>query len=300
MTAVSRRDFMKGAAAATAAGSWMLQHAVGEETAARSTIYVVHGTDPAGMLQAGIERMGGWGAFIKQGKKVTLKPNAAWASLPEQGGNTDPVLVGACVSSCLKAGAGSVVVPEKPCSDAKQSFSMSGIWDAVKKAKGTMYAPKDGEHFRKTELPGAQTLKEADVVGDVLDADCLINMPVAKSHSGATLTLSMKNWMGSVQDRGAWHRMGLHQCIADFSTLVKPSLIVIDATRIMLTKGPRGPGELAHPNQIILGTDPVAVDAYAATLFEKEPFSIPHIQIAHDMKIGCGNLKQVEVVEIRA
>ena len=106
------------------------------------------------------------------------------------------------------------------------------------------------------------------------------NMPVAKHHSGATLTLSMKNWMGSIanEDRRAWHRDGLHQCIADFSTFIRPKLVVIDATRIMLTKGPQGPGDLEHPNEVILSTDPVAADAYAATLFKKAPFDIGHIQ----------------------
>ena len=104
--------------------------------------------------------------------------------------------------------------------------------------------------------------------------------------------------MGSVKDRRAWHNKGLDQCIADFSTLVRPALIVVDATRIMLTGGPRGPGTLAHPNQLVFGTDPVAVDAYAAALFKKKPFDIPHIQIAHEMGIGCGDLSKVNVEHI--
>jgi uncharacterized protein (DUF362 family) len=147
-------------------------------------------------------------------------------------------------------------------------------------------------------IPKGISLKEAEVVGDVLDSDCLINMPVAKHHGGAGLTISMKNWMGSVSDRGSWHRNNLHQCIADFSTLVKPNLIVVDATRIMLTNGPRGPGKMAYPDQLIFGTDPVAVDAYAATLFEKQPFSIGYIKKAHEMGTGCGNLDEVRIEHI--
>jgi len=123
-------------------------------------------------------------------------------------------------------------------------------------------------------------------------------MPVAKHHRAAGVTLSMKNWLGSVQDRGAWHRNGLHQCIADFSTFIKPKLIVIDATRIMLTNGPRGPGEMANPNEIILSTDPVAADAYAATLFKKKPMEIGAIRIAHEMGIGMADPANVELVRI--
>ncbi len=249
------------------------------------------------MLRTGIERLGGWPAFVKPGRAVVLKPNAAWASLPEQGGNTHPDLVEHCVRACLAAGAGEVIVPEKTCSPAKDAFRMSGIEAAVKRAGGRMYTPR-AEHFQTVDLPRAVNLKQAAVIRDVLEAACLINMPVAKSHGGATLTLSMKNWMGVVQDRGFWHRNKLHQCIADFSTFLRPNLIIIDATRIMLTGGPRGPGKLAHPHQVIFGTDPVAADAYAATLFGKQPFDIQHIRLAHEMGVGCGDLASVKIEHV--
>lgn len=297
MKDINRRDFMKTAAATAVVGSFLPKAVLAD--IAKSTIYVVHGMNIKKMVKLGIARMGGWKAFVKKGEKVTIKPNIAWPSRPEQGGNTDPVLVGECVAACKTAGASEVVVPENPCGNPKQSFPMSGIEDAVKKAGGRIYVAKKREYFRKKDLPKAKNLKHADVVIDVMDTGCLINMPVAKNHGSSVLTLSMKNWMGSVRDRGFWHGHNLHQCIADFSTFIKPSLIIIDATRIMLTRGPRGPGELDHPNQLIFGRDPVAVDAYAATLFKKKPFDIPHIKIAHEMGIGCGDLSKVNVVHLK-
>ncbi len=105
--------------------------------------------------------------------------------------------------------------------------------------------------------------------------------------------------MGSVKNRKIWHSSNLHQCIADFSTFIKPSLIIIDATHIMTTRGPRGPGKMAFPNQLVFGTDPVAVDAYSATLFDKQPFDIPYIKIAHEMKIGCGDLTRIHVEHVQ-
>ncbi|MFC1498764.1 DUF362 domain-containing protein [Verrucomicrobiota bacterium] len=296
MRRINRRDFIKNTAVVTAASSFLTVESLAAET--KTTVYVVHGKDISKMVQAGIDRLGGWSAFVKKGEKVTIKPNIAWASRPEQGGNTDPTLVGECVAACKAAGASEVIVPENTCNKPKYSFPMSGVEDAVKKAGGKIYAAGDAKYFKKVELPKAKSLKEAEVVKDVLDTGCLINMPVAKSHKAATLTLSMKNWMGSIKDRGFLHGNNLHQCIADISTLIKPSLIIIDATRIMLTNGPRGPGKLDYPNQLIFGTDPVAVDAYAATLFKKEPFDIPHVKIAHEMKIGCGDLARVKVEHI--
>ncbi len=300
---VTRRRFLAAITAAAAGAAcrpaWSAATGTVAATASRgAALWVVHGTDIAAMLQAGMEKMGGWAAFVKPGQPVVLKPNAAWASLPEQGGNTDPDLVENCVRACLAAGAKEVIVPEKPCSPAKDAFSMSGIEAAVKRAGGRMYTPA-AKHFQTVDLPRGVSLKQAAVIRDVLEAPCLINMPVAKSHGGATLTLSMKNWMGVVQDRGFWHKNKLHQCIADFSTLVRPHLIIVDATRIMLTGGPRGPGKLAHPHQLIFGVDPVAVDAYAATLFDKQPFDIQHIRLAHEMGIGCGDLGAVAVEHVK-
>lgn len=287
--------------AATALGSMCLPRMAWTASGAgsSSTIYVVHGSDPDRMLAAGIARLGGWVNFVKPRQNVVLKPNAAWASLPEQGGNTTPALVECCIRECLRAGASAVVVPEKSCSSTKDAFERSGIEAAVKRSGGRMYSP-ESKHFKHVAIPRGVNLKEADVVRDVLEAPCLINMPVAKSHASATLTISMKNWMGSVSDRGYWHAHNLHQCIADFSTFIKPSLIVVDAMRIMTTHGPQGPGKLEYPNQLIFGADPVAVDAYAATLFGKQPFDVLYIKLAHDMGVGCGDLKQVQVVHVDA
>ncbi len=308
MRKVSRRRFLQTLAVAGAGGivagpARAFQAAEKpEETKATkktATIYVVEGKDIPKMVAAGIAAAGGWARFVKQGKKATVKVNAAWNSTPEQGGNTAPALAGEVVAACIKAGASEVVVPENPCSGEK-AFEASGIGDAVKAAGGKMFLLSKPEQYRTVKLPQAKKLLEANIAIDVLDTGCLINMPVAKSHGGSVLTLSMKNWMGSVQDRGFWHRSDLHQCIADCSTFIKPNLIIMDATRIMLTDGPRGPGKLAYPGQIIFGTDPVACDAYATTLFDKQPFDIPSIKMAHDMGVGCGDLASIEIVRLKA
>ena len=300
MRPIHRREFLKtsvAAAAALAAGPGRLWAA---DAAPAPRVIAVHGTDIPLMLQTGIAASGGWAAFVKPGGSVTLKPNAGWASTPEQGANTHPALVEACARACLAAGAADVVIPENSCSPSDKSFEMSGIAAAARRAGARLYALEDAGLFQAVEIPRGVKLKSAEIARDLLAADCLINLPVAKSHGGATLTIGMKNWMGAVRDRGFWHRNNLHQCIADFSSRVKAHLNILDATRIMVAKGPRGPGPLEHPNQIVLGTDPVAVDAYAATLFGKEPFAIPYIRIAHDMGIGCGDLARVEVRHLQA
>ena len=300
MATMPRRDFLKTAAATAAALAFAPRRLFAEPGAPAARVVVAHGTEIPRMLAAGLAALGGWGAFVKPGQKATIKPNAGWASTPEQGANTHPQLVEEAIRACRAAGASEVVLPENSCSPSAKSFAMSGIGAAAKNAGGRLYEPDDDKDFVEVAVPGGKTLKQVAVVRDVLDTGCLINMPVAKTHGGAKLTLGLKNWMGSVRDRGFWHRRGLHQCIADFGTLVKAHLTIVDATRIMVTNGPRGPGELKTPNQLVLGTDPVAVDAYAATLFGMQPFAVPHIQIAHDMGLGCGDLAKIDVQHVEA
>ncbi|MCL1919790.1 MAG: DUF362 domain-containing protein [Kiritimatiellaeota bacterium] len=299
MRTMKRRSFLKTTASVAAASA--LPAVVRAEDEPAATVVVVHGKDIPKMLEAGIAKMGGWDKFVKSGAKVTLKPNVAWNSKPEEGGNTHPDLVRACVKAVEAKGASKISIPENTCHDENATFKTSGVEEALKGTKARLYRPAAGD-YQKVDVPKGQICKSAEVPKDVLSCDCLINMPVAKHHSGATLTLSMKNWMGSVSNetRRAWHRDGLHQCIADFSTFIKPKLVIIDATRILLTKGPQGPGDLDHPDELILSTDPVAADAYAATLFKKEPFDIPHIKLAHEAGVGCGDLGKVKIERVEA
>ncbi|MGQ9661996.1 MAG: twin-arginine translocation signal domain-containing protein, partial [Kiritimatiellia bacterium] len=85
MKGITRRDFLKtslvGSVVATFGPSILAE-------TPETEVVVVHGKDAGTMLTKGVERLGGWSAFVPKGKKVTLKVNAAWANLPEHGSNT--------------------------------------------------------------------------------------------------------------------------------------------------------------------------------------------------------------------
>ena len=298
MAAIKRRTFLKaGATAAVAAAV----PAVAAEPAA--TVVVVHGTDIPKMIEAGMAKMGGWDKFFKPGMKVALKPNVAWDRTPEQGANTHPDIIRAFVLAAEARKVKQVLLPENTCHDEKKTFVKSGVLDALKGTGAKLYrpSPKKGDYVQ-VEIPKGKVCRKAGVTRELIEADCLVNMPIAKHHGGATLTMSMKNWMGAVDNktRRAWHRDGLHQCIADFSTFLKPTLVVIDATRILLDHGPQGPGKLAHPHEIIFATDPVAADTYAASLFGKTPDDVPHVKMAAELGVGCADLAKIKVERIEA
>jgi uncharacterized protein (DUF362 family) len=91
-----------------------------------------------------------------------------------------------------------------------------------------------------------------------------------------------------------------HQNIADLTTLFRPALTVVDATRMLMAHGPTGGNldDVRQENAVIASPDIVAADAYAATLFGRQPADIGYIAIAADMGLGRADLSRLVVEEI--
>ena len=200
---------------------------------------------------------------------------------------------------CLDAGASKVKVFDRTCHDARKTYDSSGIQAAVEGLGDSRATISfiDDRKFVSMPIPMGTALTEWEFYKDVLDADRLINVPVAKNHGSTTLTLSMKNLMGVIGgNRGQIH-WNIDQKLADISSLIKPNLIVLDATRVMLKGGPSG-GDIKNvsvQNHVVAGTDPVAVDSYGATLFGMKGTDIGHIRAAHDMGLGEIDLAKITV-----
>ena len=127
-----------------------------------------------------------------------------------------------------------------------------------------------------------------------------------KHHGGANLTISMKNLMGIVWDRGAFHRDDLQQCIADICTLQKkPALNVVDAYRVMKTNGPRGQSadDVVLAKGLFVSPDIVAVDTAATKFFnqirEMPMESVGHLANGQALNIGTTDLDKLNVKRIK-
>jgi uncharacterized protein (DUF362 family) len=263
-------------------------------------VVVAEKDKPAELVRKAIKALGGMSRFVKKGNRVLIKPNIAFARPPEGAANTNPEVVAELVQLCVEAGAKEVIVLDYTLDPARITYEMSGIAKAAE-AKGARVVYVSPRDFVPIEVPKGKILSAYDVrvLKQVLDADVFINVPIAKTHGSARLTLGMKNLMGIIQDRGAWHRSGdLHQCIADFVTAVKPHLTVIDAIRILASGGPKGPGRVEQKDTIIASTDIVAADAYATTLFGLTPNDVPHIIKAAELGVGVADLKRVKIVKV--
>jgi uncharacterized protein (DUF362 family) len=297
---ITRRDFIKGGVAAGVVLAVSDLSVIAAEAGASAEVWVIHGKNKVALMKKAVEIIKANGGFGTNVKNMTLKVNAGWDRTPEEGANTHPELVGEFLRSA-KADGIKVVLPEHSCDNAKASFVKSGIYAAAKANGFEMIdLGSDRKSYKDVEIPGGKTLKKDRVSEYFISTDCVVNMPVAKNHGGATLSMAMKNWMGVIDDRRYWHNNNLHQCIADFCTFMKPSWTIIDATRTMMDKGPKGPGTLKYPDLLIVSRDQVAADAYAATLFFDSPDKVKYIKIAGEMGIGAADLNRIKVNKLEA
>ena len=303
---LSRRDFVRVGllgVAATAVGSTLPGQTLAETPtpptpAGGSTVWVFTNENKTKLMEAALKVISQNGGFGTGVKRMALKVNAAWARTPEQGANTHPELVDAFLAGVKKAGITEIVLPEFSCAPASTTFKMSGIGAIADKHGATLIdLNKQRKEFVEVAIPGGKKLKSVKVARDFIAAGTVVvNMPVAKHHSGAQLSIAMKNWMGAIEDRGFWHRNNLHQCIADFATFMKPAWTIVDATRTLMDSGPQGPGTLKHPNQLIVSKDQIAADAVASTLFTDSPDKIGYLRIAGEMGIGVTDLSRITVI----
>jgi len=253
------------------------------------------GEGSATNVRKALARLGGIETFIKPGERVAIKPNCAWDRRPEQAANTDPDLVGELVRLCLGAGAASVVVVDNSCHDPGRAFTRSGIESATREAGGSIAHQRNSGTVR-LEL-GGTALGPWEVLKPVAEADRVINVPVVKHHSLSQATLGMKNWFGAVVGRRANLHQRIGQVCAELGAAFRPTLTVIDATRILTGGGPTG-GSLALVNPadcVAVATDPVAADAWGASLLELGPDQLSHIAIAARLGLGTADWKSIAV-----
>jgi len=262
-------------------------------------IAVVRGGEPEMLARKAMDMLGGMGRFVKKGDNVIIKPNIGPAMRTyEYAATTNPWLVAAVVKLCFEAGAGRVRVMDKPFSGSAESgFINSGIREQVEKAGGVIELMSRLKYV-STEISLGKDIKKWEIYEDILKADVLINMPIAKQHGSSKLTLGMKNLMGTITNAQAFH-INLHQRIADLASRVRPTLTIIDAIRILTANGPTGGNlkDVKKLDTVIAGTDIVAVDSYGASLFGLKPADVPYITIAAAMGLGSSDLDGLSIKE---
>ena len=256
------------------------------------------GTDPAALTRAAVDALGGMARFISRGDVVTIKPNIGWDRTPVHAANTNPLVVAEVVRLVFDAGAKHVVVTDASCNEPNRCFQRSGIWKAAYDMGADVVIPAE-HRFRGMRL-GGEVLDEWPVYRPMVDADKVINVPVAKHHNLAKFTAAMKNWYGLLGGRRNRLHQNIDVSIADLATFLQPTLTIVDATRVLLRNGPQG-GNIADAKEmhtVVASVDQVAADAYCCQLIGVSRDELPYVKMGHERGRGTmfwENLRHVEV-----
>jgi uncharacterized protein (DUF362 family) len=310
---VSRRDFMKGvfktsvaAALTLGAGRFFWNR---HPTPSKAPPLVVRRFDVPGtggllavarqanvttLVRRAIQGVGGIDRFIKKGDKVLLKVNCAFARPSWMGATTSPEVTAEMIRLCYQAGASSVRVTDYPINDAESCFAKSGLKKAISDAGGEIFYPSPAD-FKRVRI-------STGVIGDwetfytpLAWCDKLIGIPTAKTHNLCGASLAMKNWYGFIGGSRSRFHQDIHHVVAELGAFITPTLIVLDATRLLMRNGPTGgsSSDVVPGNTVVASTDQVAVDSFGAELLGLDRESVKYIGLAENNKLGTSDYRKL-------
>lgn len=250
------------------------------------------------LVHRALEALGGMKRFISRGDIVVVKPNIGWDRMPIHAANTNPDVVGAVVKEAYEAGAKRVVVADGSCNDANRCFQRSGIWKAAYALGAEIVLPAE-HRYRTTRMKG-EVLDEWPIFTTLVDADKVINVPVAKHHNLAKYTAAMKNWYGVLGGRRNRLHQNIDTSIADLATFMRPTLVVVDAMRVLMRNGPQGGNidDTRVMNTVFATIDQVAADAFGCTLIGQKPENLSYLSMGQERGLGTINWQSLKVKEV--
>ncbi len=251
-----------------------------------------------GLVAHALAAMGGMKKFVKRGDVVVIKPNIGWDRAPIHAANTNPDVVAAVIKEAFNAGAKKVVVADGSCNDPNRCYQRSGIWKKSYDLGAEVVLPAE-HRFRTMRMKG-EVLDEWPVFTTMVEADKVINVPVAKHHNLAKYTAAMKNWYGVLGGRRNRLHQNIDVSIADLATFMSPTLVIVDAMRVLMRNGPQGGNidDTRVMNTVIASVDQIAADALGCTLIGQHRDNLPYLKMGHDRGLGTMFYENLRVKEV--
>ncbi len=251
--------------------------------------------DLSGIVLDGLRSIG---ADVR-GASVLLKPNMVEF---DRGAaiNTDPRLIAAAVVAFRRLGARRVVVGEAPGHrrDTGYLVRASGLAESLTEVD-SLFVDMNVSAASEVPLHSSYTKLGSLWLPDAIsDADVVVSMPKMKTHHWAGVTLSLKNCFGCLPGRvygwpkNALHWQGIDGSILDIAGVVRPAYAIVDGIVAMEGNGPID-GTPKAVGLIVVGDDPVAVDATTATLMGFDPRGVAHIAEA-GRYLGQADMARIE------
>lgn len=217
-------------------------------------------------LRKALDAIGGLQHYVKPGDIVLLKPNVAFDRSPNLGATSHPDLIETIIRMLLvDCRAQEVRVADNPIESPNDCFIKSGVRGAAEKAGGRVYLP-DSNAFRTLNTPGAKLIEKWPVFHRPLtNVDKVIGLSPVKDHNLCDASMGMKNWYGLLGGRRNQFHQDIHEIVSDLSLMMRPTLTILDGSRILMKNGPTGgdPSNVKPNNAVVAGLDPVGVDAWA-------------------------------------
>jgi len=255
-------------------------------------------------IQEGLHLLGGLEKFIKPGQKVLLKVNGLMDAEPEAAATTHPTIVSALIREINKLGAKTYVgdSPGNAAANIAKTMEKAGFTQAAKEAGGEIL---NFQHYKIVDVPSPSSNKRIKMIKiskAVLDADVIINLPKLKTHTWTLFTGAVKNLFGVVPGfyKSKYHIIApqpyeFSESLVDILEIVKPQLNIMDGVVGMEGAGPSA-GPKRFMGALFFSTDAVAMDAVCSEAINFKPFDIDTTKIAHQRKLGTGDLDQIEII----
>jgi uncharacterized protein (DUF362 family) len=319
---ISRRDFLArsakagiSVAAATAAAKWLYETDVQKMFSVQSalpglkdysvapvvgqTMSIVSGSARSVTIRKAVELLGGIDRFIKPGETVLLKPNIGFARPPRVCATSHPDIISEIARLCYEqAKAKKVYVTDNPINDPTSCFELSGIASAAQQSGAEIILPRQ-DFFRPVTLVGSNLIKNCPVLYEPFkNIDKVIGIAVVKDHHRSGASMTMKNWYGLLgSGRNNFHQ-DINTIIVELAMLVRPTLVILDATEIMVSNGPTGgsSSDLKQTNIMIASCDQVAADSFGATLLNMKPDSLPYLSKAESLCLGTTDYQSLKPI----
>ena len=272
----------------------------------KSMVGIVLGTgrqdEVSDMVKKSVDIIGGIEKLDVRGKTALLEPNLNSGDLYPA--STNPQVVKGVIEMLYSAGASKVFVGDmsNPNYSTADAMKRAGIADVVEET-GAFPLYFEDEEWISIKIPEAKNIQEISLSKSVYDAEILIDMPTVKTHSLATYSMSMKNFVGTIHPKS---RMTMHssqnleQAIAEINLAIHPDLVVMDGTRSMVSGGPVE-GTVKNTNLIVASGDRIANDIVGLSIIKnyrlserinnKDVWDQTQIKKALDLNIGSGKSK---------
>ena len=234
---------------------------------------------------------------------IVLKPNFCLPQPGEAGTTTSAELLDILCRRLIADGARRIIITDHTLQKTSD-FDNAAFMGLPKKYPEVKVALANEERmFEPVEVRG-KVLKNTDPLKLLSKADLFINVATAKHHSATQVSLGTKNLMGAIWNRKDFHtKMDLGQAIGDLALVVRPAMTIVDASRVLLTGGPTGPGRVITENRCFAGLDMVAVDAVVTSRYsfggrEVAPKDVAHLLAAYENGVGEIDLQKIRVIRV--